>query len=50
MKTVGNPILLNKHKLIDDVRLNLGAKVTCISKKNANPVAITFEMKMSKVC
>ncbi|CAF1123978.1 unnamed protein product [Adineta steineri] len=25
-----------------------GPKVTCISKKNANPIAITFEMKLSK--
>ncbi|CAM4882414.1 unnamed protein product [Rotaria socialis] len=25
-----------------------GPKVTCISKKNASPIAVTFEMKMSK--
>ena len=27
-----------------------GPKVTCISKKNASAIAVTFEMKMSKVC
>jgi len=27
----------------------LGPKVTCISKKNASAIAVTFEMKMSKV-
>ena len=26
-----------------------GPKVTCISKKNASAIAVTFEMKMSKV-
>ncbi|CAF5223281.1 unnamed protein product, partial [Rotaria magnacalcarata] len=26
-----------------------GPKVTCISKKKASPIAVTFEMKMSKV-
>ncbi len=41
----------NKIQLfeIDFVNQFVGPKVTCISKKNANPVAITFEMKMSKV-
>jgi len=28
----------------------VGPKVTCISKKNASAIAVTFEMKMSKVC
>ena len=27
----------------------LGPKVTCISKKNASAIAVTFEMKMTKV-
>ena len=32
------------------IKICLGPKVTCISKKNASAIAVTFEMKMSKVC
>ncbi len=42
----------NGQKFSKDHRvvfLSLGPKVTCISKKNASAIAVTFEMKMSKV-
>jgi hypothetical protein len=32
------------------LKVLLGPKVTYISKKNASAIAVTFEMKMTKVC
>ena len=41
-------VFLNKN-VFKKTKILIGPKVTCISKKNASAIAVTVEMKMSKV-